>query len=269
MKEKDLLRRDVLSQIAGGVLTMTFSSTILASENFADLPTKKHTQPTRLIDSNHNAVVGLAQTLVDGAGNDLDRAAKIHNWVRDNIQFGIAPAFYDMKASEVLDRQLGYCNTKAMLFCALLRSVDIPTRIRYVALSSQVLRGLFSPGTAFVDHAVAEVFLERKWIALDSYVVDMPLANAARKKLANEGRSVGFGIHLAGNSQWNANSSSFIQALPNTKASGNIRNDWGYFDDNDDFYKHTADANNRLSFLNSVFTRLGKVCKSPPQTPWA
>ena len=44
----------------------------------------------------------------------------------------------------------------------------ISTRIRMMDLSAQVLQGLFDPGTAYVDHAITEVFLAGRWIKVDS-----------------------------------------------------------------------------------------------------
>jgi hypothetical protein len=70
--------------------------------------------------------------------------------------------------------------------------------MRMMALSVQLLNGLFDPGTPYVDHALTEIFLQGRWIKVDSYVVDKPLVIAATKKLADTQRKVGYGIHSEG-----------------------------------------------------------------------
>jgi hypothetical protein len=220
-------------------------------------PSPESRLPTRLIDSQHPAIMALASELTAGATSDSERAVRIHSAVRDRIRFGLAPAFYGMRASEVLRAGVGYCNTKTTLFSALLRAVGLPTRVRMVDLSADVLRGLFSPGTDTVDHAITEVYLEEAWHPVDSYVVDSELAAAARVKLQREGRPAGYGIHAAGTSHWDGKVPSFIQAVPNTEAAPNIIRDWGYFEDIEDFYRRTPGARNRLTLVTELLIRLG------------
>jgi transglutaminase-like putative cysteine protease len=135
--------------------------------------------PTPWIDSAHPAIVRLAQELTRGAHSEVEAAVRLHDAVRDRVLFGIAPGFYAMKASEVLEAGVGYCNTKTTLFSALLRARGIATRTRMFDLSSAVLSGLFDTGTARVDHAVTEVWLKGRWWGVDSDVVDLPLERAA------------------------------------------------------------------------------------------
>jgi Transglutaminase-like superfamily len=213
--------------------------------------------PTRLIDSDSQSIAALAAELCVGTSTDQERAVRIHNAVRDRIQFGIAPYFYDANASQVLKSGVGFCNTKSTLFCALLRAQKIPARLRFIELNASVLRGLFSPGTATVDHSIAEVFISGAWHSVDSYVVDQQLEKAARQKLQQDGLSVGYGIHAAGSSDWDGASSTFIQAVPNSIAPGHIVSDLGYFDDVQDFYKRASNPKNRLNVATSLFIRLG------------
>jgi Transglutaminase-like superfamily len=220
-------------------------------------PSPESRLSTRLIDSQHPAIVALASELTAGATSDSERAVRIHDGVRDRIRFGLAPTFYDMKASEVLQTGVGYCNTKTTLFSALLRAVALPTRVRMVDLSADVLRGLFSPGTDTVDHAITEVYLENAWHPVDSYVVDSELAAAARVKLQREGRAAGYGIHAAGTSRWDGKVPSFIQAVPTAQSASNIIRDWGHFEDIEDFYRRTPGARNRLTPVTGLLIRLG------------
>ncbi len=213
--------------------------------------------PTRLVDSQHPAIVALASDLTAGAASDRERAVRIHDAVRDRIRFGLAPAFYDMKASEVLQAGVGYCNTKTTLFSALLRASGLATRVRMVDLSASVLRGLFSPGTDTVDHAITEVFIDEAWYPVDSYVVDSELVAAARAMLEQEGRPAGYGINAAGTSHWDGHMPSFIQAVPTAGSVPTIVHEWGAFEDIDDFYRRTPGARNRLTRINGLLIRLG------------
>jgi transglutaminase-like putative cysteine protease len=49
----------------------------------------------------------------------LEKIESIFYFVRDGIKFGFPPKFDEVKASQVIDYGLGYCNTKATLFLAL------------------------------------------------------------------------------------------------------------------------------------------------------
>jgi transglutaminase-like putative cysteine protease len=223
----------------------------------AQAPGSEHVAPTALIDCGHPAILKLADQLTAQAKTQREKAIRIHDAVRDRIRFGLDPRFYNMKASEVLASGVGFCNTKTTLFCALLRAQEIPTRVRFVDLSASVLRGLFSSGTDTVDHAISEVFIEGAWRSVDSYVVDKPLEAAARRLLQKEVASVGYGIHLAGQSDWDGLSSNFIQAVPAPAAPGHIVSELGYFEDAEDFYKRAPNPRNRLSVVNSLFIRFG------------
>lgn len=138
---------------------------------------------------------------------------RIHDWVRDAIRFGIPPSFYRMKASEIVKASEGYCNTKATVFCALLRACGIASPIRVFDLSAQVLKGLFDPGSTSVDHTITEVWLGGRWVCVDSHVVDTRLEAAARRRLEETGERAGYGIHVAGSTQCDGRSDSLIQCV--------------------------------------------------------
>lgn len=248
------MNRRTLIKAATGSLAAPM--TVIAGADSA-LPSSGSLQPTRLIDCQHPAITQLAIQLCEGAGSDREKAVRIHDAVRDRVRFGLAPAFYDMKASEVLAAGVGYCNSKTTLFSALLRASGLPTRTRMVDLDAGVLRGLFSPGTDTVDHAIAEVYFDDRWNPVDSYVVDMALEAAARNRLAREARPVGYGIHEDGTSRWDGRSPSFIQAVPGTSTAARIVRVWGTFNDVEEFYRTTPGARNRLNLLTSVLIRLG------------
>ena len=167
---------------------------------------------TRYIDSGHPEIIAAAERATAGARTDVERAARLHDLVRD-IPFGWAPAFDEQTASEVLACGIGFCNTKSTLFVALLRAVGIPARIHFVSISRRTLRGLITPPHAYVDHSYAEVMLDGRWIATDSYNVDAVMHRAAIARLRAENAQVGYGVHINGTCEWDGRSDRFSQFL--------------------------------------------------------
>jgi Transglutaminase-like superfamily len=227
--------------------------------DYEDLPTVENLQSTASIETNHPRIAALAKEITRGADSTRVAAVRIHDWVRDQIPFGIPPAFYETSATESLDVKVGYCNTKVTLFNALLRASAIPSRIRLMDLSAQVLHGLLDPGTPYVDHALTEVFLNGRWIKVDSYVVDKPLVVAAMKKLALGSRKAGFGIHSDGNPDWDGHKDNFIQYMDNTSIPNYVLKDHGLFIDVADFYQRVQATRNRKTLISSLGIRLGSV----------
>lgn len=219
-------------------------------------PTPADLAPTPWIDATHPRIVQLAADLARGAATPREVAVRLHDWVRDSIPFGIPPAFYALRASEVLDSGVGYCNTKTTLFSALLRATGIPTRTHMFDLSAEVLRGLFDPRTDTVDHAVTELWLDGRWLGVDSYVVDAPLARAAATRLQAEDRAAGWGIHRAGTSAWDGITPARIQCVEAGAPIGWVRGDHGRFADVGDFYERVPRARNRRSLITGLLIRL-------------
>jgi transglutaminase-like putative cysteine protease len=220
-------------------------------------PNSENLSSTSLIETSHPRISALAKEITTRATNNRAAAMLIHNWVRDEIQFGISSRFYDTTATQVLDEKVGYCNTKVSLFNALLRARGIPTRIRMMDLSAIVLNGLFDPGSPYVDHAITEIFLDNRWIKIDSYIVDKPLADAARRKLAKQRKKAGFGIHSDGNSDWDGQSDSFIQCLNNESIKNYVLKDNGIFLDVADYYRKASAPRNRQNFASKLMIRFG------------
>jgi Transglutaminase-like superfamily len=236
------------------IATKTMAKATIESKNSLATP---YLTASGLIQTTHPKIVALANEITIEATSAREAAVLIHNWVRDQILFGLPPRFYETTATESLDAKVGYCNTKVSLFSALLRAKNIPTRIRVVDLSAEVLSGVIDPGTPNVDHSLTEVFLDDQWLQVDSYVVDKPLAEAARKKLVANQRIAGFGIHLNGSTQWNGRTHSFIQCMNDGVIPNYVLKDHGLFSDVNEFYQKVQQARNRLNFLSSLGIRIG------------
>lgn len=166
---------------------------------------------TRYIDHDHPAIVAAAREATAGIGDPRQQAVALHDLVRERVRFGWSGRFHDQRASEVLAAGIGYCNTKSTLFVALLRAVGIPARPRFVSLDARILDGLTDPGTRFVDHSITEVWLDGRWVATDSYIVDRAAFEGAQARLRAEGRAFGHGVHRDGTSEWDGRHPAFAQ----------------------------------------------------------
>jgi len=209
---------------------------------------------TPYIDSEHPTLRRQVAELVEGTSSERERAVRIHDFVRDEVRFGWMPAFYEMKASEVLAARRGYCNTKSTLFVALLRAAGIPARQHFVDIRTGILDGLISPGTPYVDHLYTEVFLEGRWLRVDSYIVDSPLHAQALERLARENRMLGYGVHRHGVVTWDGTADAFSQFVNDGSVPDLTWRDHGIHEDVGAFYRDTREPwNRRTFFLQLVF----------------
>lgn len=163
---------------------------------------ERYLRPTELIDSDHPSVRKFAAGTCAGATSDIEKAVRIHNAVRDEVKFGFLSGFYECKASETLAKRRGFCNTKSTLFTAALRSQNIPARIIFVDINTQILQHCISPPTPYVDHSYTEVYLEGSWVKTDSYIVDKPLFDSAKRLLEEDDAVIGYGVHRNGTVEW-------------------------------------------------------------------
>jgi len=92
---------------------------------------------------------------VTGGLTDIDKARALNDWVFENL--AKSPTLSVPSAREVLDNRVGDCNEHAVLYTALARAVELPTRIA---------TGLAYTGGQFYYHAWPEVWVG-KWLAID------------------------------------------------------------------------------------------------------
>jgi transglutaminase-like putative cysteine protease len=232
--------------LAFGLLFFGFVMTASAQSNGLE--------PTKYIDSTNPELVSQVNKIVASAKDEVDKAVLIHNFVRDAISFGWAGAFYDQKASEVLASKIGYCNTKSTLFVAMLRAAGIPAKQRFVNINAEILEGILNPGTEYVDHSYAEVYLGGAWLKVDSYIVDAKLANTARHKLKKENRLLGYGVHRNGVSTWDGTSNAFSQFVNDGSYKALSTKDFGVYEDVDAFYR-SGNGVNQLNFVLRLIVR--------------
>jgi hypothetical protein len=188
---------------------------------------------TPVLQWEHPRIRILAKRLTQLEGGPVQKARACFAFVW-SLPFAFDATSMHTTAPEVLQRGYGDCRTKSTLFVAMLRSLGIPARVRFVSLPPHFLRGLLNTAGATFDHAFAEVFMDDLWLGVDTYSLDIKLALAARSLLGRENRRVGYGVHLDGQVGWDGKSSAFGQFNASDKASAPSR-DWGPFNDPSEF----------------------------------
>ncbi|MGZ6070368.1 MAG: transglutaminase-like domain-containing protein [Myxococcaceae bacterium] len=191
---------------------------------------------TESLDRDNPAIQAAVARVTAGSRDDIDRAVRIHDFVRDEVDFGWAPTFDGGRASATLARKVGFCNTKTPLFVTMLRAAGIPARIHFAGIDTRLLAPLIEPRGPYVDHSYAEVFLDGRWLHVDSYIVDLPFHAAALERLRAAGRPIGFGIHAHGRPAWDGRSDSFVQFVNDGSSPGFSDADFGIHADVPAFY---------------------------------
>ena len=191
------------------------------------LPTEADLSVTKYINHDHPSIVALAKEIIKDSKTNAptEHAILVHKYVRDSILFGFSGRFWNETATEVLRTGRGFCNTKSTLFAALLRALGIPCRLQLVDISSQILDGILNPRAPYVEHTYTEVFNSEKkqWCRVDSYIVDIALAETAKKKLVQEDKVIGYGVHRDGQSIWNGFDDSFIQYVTKSELNDKLQ----------------------------------------------
>lgn len=214
---------------------------------------EEYLKETKYLNYNDKILKSFTLKLVTDLNDDREKALKIFLFVRDGIKFGFNRKFYDMKASEVFEARRGFCNNKSTLFVSMLRCVGIPARQVFVDIDKKILEGITSPPTPYVDHTYSEVYLNNKWIKVDSYIVDNELFRNAKLKLLKSNTNLGYGVHKEGVNTWDGENDAFSQFyLPDA---GNISTKtYGSYADIDEFYKKEKNTWNKSNFIqNTVF----------------
>lgn len=123
----------------------------------------------------------------------------IYNYVRDTVLFGYNRAD-DIPASEVLQDGYGQCNTKGVLFMALLRAVGVPCRMHGFTIDKKLQKGAMkgwyyrlSPNE--IIHSWVEVHFEGTWLNMEGFILDIPYLTKLQQKFGEcKGSFCGYGV---------------------------------------------------------------------------
>jgi Transglutaminase-like superfamily len=144
------------------------------------------------------------------AKNRRQLAIVLHDHVRDHVKFGFTPYFDAADPLRTLQIGVGHCNPQARLMVALFRAAGFAARFRPVTINNEVLRRAVQT-PPLLSHVFTEVQMKKRWVRLDSYIVDTPLRVAAVAKLRQQGWQLGYGCHASATGEWDGESDSFSQ----------------------------------------------------------
>ena len=211
----------------------------------------KYLEKTNLLDYDNASIQKLIYEKSWMKLNELDRIKSIYNYVRDEILFGYN-IDDNIKASKVLKDGYGQCNTKGILFMALLRACNIPCRIHGFTIDKTLQKGamtgfVYKKAPNNVLHSWVEVFYDNIWYELEGFILDKPYLTHLQDKFNSvNGRFLGYGVAVKDFKNpvidFNKNNT-YIQ-------SEGINQDFGVFDNPDLlFNNHKQDIKGFKRFL--------------------
>lgn len=137
---------------------------------------------TKYCDLEHPEIQKQVELLLSSCDNSkINQAMRIFDWVRDTVKYRFD--YWNVKASETLQKTSGMCANKANLQIAMLRAVGIPAgygvfRIRKETLRTIAYDEIYARSSDVIIHVYCRVFLNCQWISADS-TVDRELYEAA------------------------------------------------------------------------------------------
>ncbi|MCL2697266.1 MAG: transglutaminase-like domain-containing protein [Oscillospiraceae bacterium] len=146
------------------------------------------------------------QKLISGRGwrdlSEKESVLAIYNYVRDEIPFGYNVSD-NIKATDVLNDNYGQCNTKGILFMALLRAVNIPCRIHGFYIDKIMQKGAmksfyYALAPRDILHSWVEVFYNGKWLNLEGFILDVEYLSKLQEKFNDcNGSFCGYGVAIS------------------------------------------------------------------------
>jgi transglutaminase-like putative cysteine protease len=127
-------------------------------------------RPTVFIDSDSPAVIAFAAQAAAGATSQKEKAVKLYNAVRDEIQYDpyrieFTPEAF--RASVIIGKGFGYCVAKAIVLAAVGRAAGIPSRLRFADvrnhLTTERLKKVMKTDL-FIYHGYTEFMLNGRWL---------------------------------------------------------------------------------------------------------
>lgn len=212
---------------------------------------------TRLLDLGDPKLRIQALRITQMAHSDLQKAVAVHDFVK-SLPFGCIAGFDHIPAAAVLRAGRGDCHTKGTLFVAMLRSLGVPARLRFVTLPGAFLKGVVEKPPETITHAIGEVLLQGHWWRTDTYVTDELLEGQAAQLLRQQDLRLGYGVHAQGRRYWDGKSHAHGQFFEGDAASMPL-NDWDVAHDPEDFYANKAHPALHIGWIGRVKWMLGAV----------
>jgi transglutaminase-like putative cysteine protease len=146
-----------------------------------NLDYKEFLLETKFCDIYDPEIKKLTRDLIYPCKDDVSSAIQIFNWVRDEVKYNFD--FWNVKASETLQKMSGMCANKANLQIAMLRSIGIPAGYMVLRIKKETLRTiatdeLYEKSSDIIVHVYCCIMLNGQWIGADASV-DRELYEAA------------------------------------------------------------------------------------------
>lgn len=211
----------------------------------------KYLEKTNLLDFDNKNIQKLIKDRSWNSLEEVDRIKAIYNYIRDEILFGYNKDD-NIKASKVLKDKIGQCNTKGILFMALLRACNIPCRIHGFTIDKLLQEGamtgfVYKKAPNNVLHSWVEIYYDNTWYELEGFILDKPYLTNLQIKFNNvDGKFLGYGVAVKDFKNpvidFNKNNT-YIQ-------SEGINQDFGIYDNPDLlFNSHTQEIKGFKKFL--------------------
>ena len=206
----------------------------------------RYLQETALLDFTHTALQNLIKEKQWNGMGEKEKILSIYNFVRDEIGFGFNTQD-TLSASTILPEGYGQCNTKAILFMALLRGVGVPCRLHGFTVDKNLQAGIMV-GKVFdalpdeIMHTWTEVYFEGRWFTMEGLILDVPYLTGLQKQFVDKtGDFSGYGVASSSlrdpQIYWYGDNDTYIQRE-------GIVQDFGVFDDPDSFFSQYSQGLN-------------------------
>lgn len=173
------------------------------------------------------------RSLVQLCKTEREKALALYGYVK-RLPLARRIKLRPLTAREVYDAGRGDAPDKATLLVAMLRIAGIPSRLRMVGVSGEILRGV-APGLTEAYRPILEVYLSERWLRTDTFIYDAACMAAARQRLKDLGWEWGYGIHVNGNMLWDGHEDAFLGGVP-TECDLMVTGDYGLYNDAGHFH---------------------------------
>ena len=146
--------------VAGSARLVVRTDTPTTGEPGPESVDPQYLRPNALINATDARVVAIANRAAGGVADPWAKASAIQHWVFENIKKKNFETVF-ASASEVARDLEGDCTEHSVLTAAICRAAGIPSRVVVGLLYVE-------PAQGFGFHMWNEVYVNRRWVALDS-----------------------------------------------------------------------------------------------------
>jgi transglutaminase-like putative cysteine protease len=131
---------------------------------------ENYLKPTAFLDFDNASVQDFATKHIQDAQTDIEKAKALYLAVRDGFQYNpyhLNLTREGLKASNLLQRNYGYCVEKAILLASTARATGIPSRLFFGNVCNHIATEKLEAAlqtNLLVFHGSAELYLNGKWV---------------------------------------------------------------------------------------------------------